>query len=423
MHNEVFDLSLELPQFSPTLIRAVAVLVPFGAALILFMVHQPKPRAAGGMLLATLWNLVALLALNLLAAQFGWWHFNASKATFLDIPTDLYLGWAVLWGALSMLALPKMRLELMILILAVVDLVYMPLAFPVVQLESGWLIGEAVCLVCAAIPAQLLGRWTRDSLHLYARVGLQMLLFTGLYFFVIAALVLEVTHGSWTRFLANPVWFNILLGIFSIFPGILAVNSVLEFARFGRGTPFPWDSPDHLVTTGPYAFIKNPMQFGASLLALIWGAFLGSWELMLASVMAIAFSASIAKWQEHSDLEQRFSDAYLEYHSRFRNWIPRWRLWQAHSSRLQLIAGSRFLAWYKQQNPVFLTLEQGSTLEYQSDERAPELGIDAVARALEHLNLVWAALGWMLKLPLIKTIVKPWFTASIKRNARDSREL
>jgi protein-S-isoprenylcysteine O-methyltransferase Ste14 len=413
---------LESVQFSPAFIRAVAVLVPFGVALVLFMVHQPKPRAAGGMLLATLWNIFALLGLNLAAQHLGWWHFNAVKATFLGVPTDLYLGWAVLWGALPILALSKMRLEVVLLILAVVDLVYMPLAFPVVQLEGGWLFGEAVCLIFAALPAQLLGRWTRDSSHLNARVALQMLLFTGLYFFVLAALVLELSGKSWLGFLARPTWLNIVFLPCAVFPGILAVSAVLEFAKFG-GTPFPWDAPNRLVTTGPYGFVKNPMQLGASLLALIWGAFLGSWELMLASVMAVSFSASLAKWQEHADLKERFEGSYLDYDKGLKDWIPRWTTLQTTPSRLQIPVHSKFYALYIRQKPVFLVVETGEKLEYQTGDGSTERGVDALARALEHLNLAWAVLAWIIRLPVVRELSELWITALGVKQRRVSGEL
>jgi len=34
------------------------------------------------------------------------------------------------------------------------------------------------------------------------------------------------------------------------------------FGRSGRGTPLPLDAPRHLVTTGPFAVIRNPIGWG-----------------------------------------------------------------------------------------------------------------------------------------------------------------
>lgn len=39
-----------------------------------------------------------------------------------------------------------------------------------------------------------------------------------------------------------------------------------EFVARGNGTPYPWDLPEQLVTTGPYAYLANPMQVSAVLI-------------------------------------------------------------------------------------------------------------------------------------------------------------
>jgi len=58
--------------------------------------------------------------------------------------------------------------------------------------------------------------------------------------------------------------------VISEMPGISP--KVLEFARRGGGTPYPWDPPDRLVTSGPYAYVRNPMQLSTTLIMLLAGA-------------------------------------------------------------------------------------------------------------------------------------------------------
>ncbi len=74
-----------------------------------------------------------------------------------------------------------------------------------------------------------------------------------------------------------------LIGITDIFPRSLSILlalplflaafifigwSVLTFLR-AKGTPVPFNPPPRLVTTGPYAYVRNPMLTGV--FALLFG--------------------------------------------------------------------------------------------------------------------------------------------------------
>ncbi len=108
-------------------------------------------------------------------------------------------------------------------------------------------------------------------------------------------------------------------------PAVLGISAVCEFARRGGGTPVPFDPPKRLVTTGPYAYIANPMQTAMTLVFLGWGALLGSWWVIAAAAMAIVYSAGIAAWDEGRDLRARFGDRWIVYRRHVRPWWPRWR--------------------------------------------------------------------------------------------------
>ena len=59
-----------------------------------------------------------------------------------------------------------------------------------------------------------------------------------------------------------------------ILPAALIINALYVFARFGRGTAFPYDPPRHLVTQGVYGYISNPMQLGICLMMAWWSVVL-----------------------------------------------------------------------------------------------------------------------------------------------------
>src|SRR5258705_8277666 len=117
---------------------------------------RPARRAVAGAVMASLWNLPAVLALQLAATHFGWWQFDARGGLFLGMPVELYLAWAWLWGAVPALAFPSLSLVVVVLIALAADLVLMPAAAPVLQLGPAWLRGEVIALLCGLLPAQLL---------------------------------------------------------------------------------------------------------------------------------------------------------------------------------------------------------------------------------------------------------------------------
>src|SRR6185503_17003980 len=136
----------------------------------------------------------------------------------------------------------------------------MPAAWPVLQLGPQWLLGEGIALVIALLPSQLLGRWTVRDVRLPQRALLQMAAFTGLLFFVVPVIAITGSSGHWVNPLDRPLWQLSLFAHVLALPAILGLSAVQEFVSRGGGTPVPFDPPRRLVTTGPYAYVRNPMQ-------------------------------------------------------------------------------------------------------------------------------------------------------------------
>src|SRR5215208_6170063 len=137
----------------PALIRTVGLFGPLLAGTICYLSGRPIRGVDAGAVLSSLWNLPALLLLHALAQRFDWWSYDAEGGLLMGMPVDLYLGWAVLWGAIPCLAFPYLRLGWVMLVMLSVDLLFMPLATPVVRLGDAWLFGEAAGLVLCLAPA------------------------------------------------------------------------------------------------------------------------------------------------------------------------------------------------------------------------------------------------------------------------------
>src|SRR5690242_19672202 len=85
------------------LVRAAALYVPLCLTVVAWLGWAPSRRDRAAALLATAWNIPALLAVHLLATYLGWWSFGVTDATVAGSPVDLYLAWEVAWGALPLI--------------------------------------------------------------------------------------------------------------------------------------------------------------------------------------------------------------------------------------------------------------------------------------------------------------------------------
>src|SRR2546422_3442408 len=190
----------------PALVGAAALLIPLGLTLGLLAKRRPDRRLAAAALLASAWALPSSLALDLLAAHLGWWTFEARGGLFLGSPVDLWLGWALFWGAVPILAFPRAPLWSLTAGVAWIDVVVMPTSGPVVRLGPDWLLGEALGIALCFLPAQLLGRWTRERGRLALRTAAQVIVFGSLSLWLLPSIILEATGGSWRSALDRPPW-------------------------------------------------------------------------------------------------------------------------------------------------------------------------------------------------------------------------
>jgi protein-S-isoprenylcysteine O-methyltransferase Ste14 len=400
-----------------TLVRYLSLLLP-AAGLLAAGARVTDRRVRAGAFLAFLAAVVGVAALHEVAASHGWWRFARVDGAYRGMPIDLWLGWAVLWGPIPVLLHRVLRLPVVLALLLWIDVLAMPRLEPLLDLGPRWLHGELLGLVAVALPAQLLGRWTATGRRLYPRVLLQMLVFTGLILWLLPAAVFTLGDGGWDHLLALPGSTLLVLAQAAAVLGLPTVAAVREFAVRGGGTPFPWDPPVRLVTTGPYAYVANPMQLGmVAELALLAGA-THSLSLAAATLGAIAFSAAVAAPHERVDLSDRHGDGWLGYRRQVRDWLPRARPCPSmEPARIWLdddcgpCAATRDLMAARA--PVRLDLVPAAThpttlwrARYATGDGYSATGVAAVASAFDHLGIGWAYLGWFLRLPVVDRLAQ-----------------
>lgn len=118
----------------------------------------------------------------------------------------------------------------------------------------------------------------------------------------------------WDIVVAAPL---LVLGSF------LVLWSVLHFARV-RGTPVPLNPPPTLVTSGPYAYARNPMLSGVFVLMAGTGVLLDSISVVfILTPIFVLLNYLELKAIEEPELERRLGDAYVAYRQRVPMFIPR----------------------------------------------------------------------------------------------------
>jgi protein-S-isoprenylcysteine O-methyltransferase Ste14 len=119
------------------------------------------------------------------------------------------------------------------------------------------------------------------------------------------------------------------LGIVLIGGGLaMLLECFARFALQGRGTPAPIAPTEHLVSSGLYRYVRNPMY--VAMLAIIVGQalLLGSAGLLeYAAAVGLAFHLFVVTYEEPT-LGRRYGTSYALYRANVRRWWPRITGWR-----------------------------------------------------------------------------------------------
>ena len=111
------------------------------------------------------------------------------------------------------------------------------------------------------------------------------------------------------------------LGLLPLLGGVaLAIAGRHAFKR-ARTAVLPFSEPSALVTTGPFAFTRNPMYVGLVLCLLGWAGLLGS--LVPFAVVPAFFALVHFRFvlREEPFMAERFGQEYTTYRGRVRRWL------------------------------------------------------------------------------------------------------
>ncbi len=119
-----------------------------------------------------------------------------------------------------------------------------------------------------------------------------------------------------------------VLGVLLIAAGLpVLLDSFARFALQGLGTPAPVLPPGHLVVTGFFRRVRNPMYVAIVSMILGQGLLFGSTGVLLYGALAWAGFHLFVRGYEEPTLRRRFGPEYDEFCANVPRWIPRLRPW------------------------------------------------------------------------------------------------
>jgi protein-S-isoprenylcysteine O-methyltransferase Ste14 len=119
-----------------------------------------------------------------------------------------------------------------------------------------------------------------------------------------------------------------VLGVAVIAVGVaVLVRLFVRFVTDGLGTPAPLVPTRHLVVSGLYRHVRNPMYIAVVGAVVGQALLLGRAGLLVYAAAVWVTVAAFVRWYEEPALHERFAASYDEYRVAVRAWWPRLHPW------------------------------------------------------------------------------------------------
>lgn len=120
-----------------------------------------------------------------------------------------------------------------------------------------------------------------------------------------------------------------ILGVLLMAAGLLVLlDSFARFALQGLGTPAPIFPTRHLIVSGLYRYVRNPMYVAVVSLILGQGLFFGNLRVLEYGIAIWgAFHLFVLLYEEPT-LKNTYGSEYDTFCANVRRWVPRLRPWK-----------------------------------------------------------------------------------------------
>ena len=114
--------------------------------------------------------------------------------------------------------------------------------------------------------------------------------------------------------------FRLVGGVFVIAGLVIIVLINSSFKRVGTAIE-PWKPTTQLLTSGFYAWSRNPIYLAFCLITLGIGILLDDFWILISFIPSVITVYYVAIAREEAYLEQKFGEQYKSYQSRVRRWL------------------------------------------------------------------------------------------------------
>lgn len=393
-----------------TIINIISILLLIFLAYISLKEKQDK-KLNWSLFYALLYTITVLPIVNYTCVELDFWKF--ANNNIINLPFDLFFIWTILWAIVPVYFLKGKYIVLTSLLVFWLDILLMPILekYHILVLNKNWMVGEVLLIVFVFVPSYLWAKINYQNSLVQLRAVFQVLIMT-LFFLVILPFTLECYD------LIENLDFHFnsieIQGFFIItLPALIAVK---DLVTKGKGTPFPYDKTKFLVTSGVYAYCKNPIQWSFTFMFIPLSIYHQSYYLLLGSVISIAYTLGVSDYQEYQDMEQRFQSDWINYKKNVPKWYFLWKPKQIPMGTIYFDFDcsicNNIKKWFLNKQTINLEIKnsnqysgkqllQATYIDYLGNEYK---SVKAIAHALEHINLAYASIGWLLRFPVFSFI-------------------
>jgi protein-S-isoprenylcysteine O-methyltransferase Ste14 len=155
-----------------------------------------------------------------------------------------------------------------------------------------------------------------------------------IFFFLAPGMVAFVLPWLLAQWRVDPLWRDApILNWAGAALGLIGLAALIEcFARFalqGLGTPAPVAPTKHLVVTGLYRHVRNPMYVAVVAIILGQALWFASWPILAyAALVWLGFTVFVIGYEEPT-LAASYGDQYAAYRANVGRWLPRLTPWKS----------------------------------------------------------------------------------------------